>query len=127
MLGLHEGTHTLATHCVVPCALVHAMEQLPQVPTLDVRFDSQPFVFGTAVTQSPNPVLQPEYVHFEPSHAAPLLFVVSHTRPQPLQFVMVLVAVSHPFVFGAVVMQSPHPPVHAYEHVVPLQPAVPCV
>ena len=40
---------------------------------------------------------------------------------------MVLVGVSHPFVFGAVVMQSAHAPVHAYAHVAPLQLAVPCV
>jgi hypothetical protein len=60
-------------------------------------------------------------------HVAPLLFAVSHALAQPPQSVVVFVGVSHPFVLGAVVTQSPQPPLHVYEHVVPLHVAVPCV
>jgi hypothetical protein len=50
-----------------------------------------------------------------------------HALPQPPQFVVVVVGVSQPPVFGAAVTQSPHPALHVYEHVVPLQLGVPCV
>jgi hypothetical protein len=62
-----------------------------------------------------------------PSHVAPLLLAASQALPQAAQLATVFVGVSQPFVFGAVVTQSPHPPVHVYEHVVPLHVAVPCV
>jgi hypothetical protein len=45
-------------------------------------------------------------------HVAPLLFVTSHVLLQPPQFAVVFVGVSQPFVFGAVVTQSPQPPAH---------------
>jgi len=37
---------------------------------------------------------------------APVLWVVSHVRPHPLQSVMVSVLVSHPFESGAALLQS---------------------
>ena len=43
------------------------------------------------------------------AHAAPVLWVVSHATPQPVQLVAVLSAVSQPLVLGAVVTQSPKP------------------
>jgi hypothetical protein len=59
-------------------------------------------------------------MHLVPSHVAPLLFTVSQTFPHPPQFVIVLTAVSQPFVSGAVLVQSSHPVLQlVYEHLVP--------
>jgi hypothetical protein len=62
-----------------------------------------------------------------PTHDAPVLCSVSHATPQAPQLVGVVVGVSQPPVFGAVVTQSAHPGTHVYEHVVPLHVADPCV
>ena len=44
-----------------------------------------------------------------PLQAAPLLLVVSQRTPQPVQLVAVVIAVSHPSVSGAVLLQSSNP------------------
>jgi hypothetical protein len=118
--------HVVPSH-VAPLLLV-ASHTLPQAPQFSVVFVwvSQPFVSGTAVLQLANPALQLPYEHVVPLQVAPLLLVVSHAFPQPPQSVVVLVGVSQPLTFGALVTQSANPPAHVYEHVVPLQVAVPC-
>lgn len=51
-----------------------------------------------------------------------MLFTVSHAAPHAPQSVVVVVAVSHPSVSGAVVLQSLNPVLHpVYLHVVPSQ------
>jgi hypothetical protein len=86
---------------------------------------SQPFVFGAAITQSPHPALQ-AYEHVVPLQLAePCDW--SHAAPHAPQFATVFVGVSQPFVLRPDVSQSPQPALHAYEHVVPVQVADPCV
>jgi hypothetical protein len=85
---------------------------------------SQPFVSGAVLSQSAQPVAHPAYVQLSPTQLSPVLWSVSHAFPQPAQFEVVVVGVSQPSVFGAVLLQSAKPvsqPV--YVHVVPLQPA----
>jgi hypothetical protein len=56
-----------------------------------------------------------------PVHEAPVLCVASHASPHALQFAVVLVDVSHPFVSGAVLSQSAKPVSHpVYEQLVPV-------
>jgi hypothetical protein len=87
---------------------------------------SQPSASGAVVLQSAQPGAHPEYSHVVPLHAAPVLCVVSHVTPQPLQLVVVFVCVSQPSVSGAVLVQSAHPGEQlAYEQVVPLHVAPP--
>lgn len=85
---------------------------------------SQPSVSGG------EPALQSEwfashvYEQLSPLHAAAVALFGVHTSPHALQLLVVLVGVSQPSVFGAVVVQSAQPDAHTYEHVVPLQLAV---
>jgi hypothetical protein len=46
------------------------------------------------------------YVHALPLHPPVATFSVPHVAPHAPQFDVVLVCVSHPLVFGAVVLQS---------------------
>jgi hypothetical protein len=48
-------------------------------------------------------------VHAALEHIAPLLCDVSHETPQLPQFCTVVICVSHPLVFGGVVLQSLYP------------------
>ena len=83
--------------------------QLPLVAPVRLHFTPHPPQFAVVVTgvsqpsrsgsdelQLPHPALQLVYVQVVPVHDAPLLLVVSHARPQPLQSVMVFVDVSQP-------------------------------
>jgi hypothetical protein len=98
--------HVLPLQLGWPVLVLHA---LPQPPQFEVESSgvSQPFVSGLVVlSQSAQALWQPVYVHDEPEHAAPLLCVVSHDCPHLPQFVAVVIWVSHPLVFGGVVLQS---------------------
>jgi hypothetical protein len=92
-------------------AVSHTLPQPPQFNVVLVCV-SQPFVSGAVEAQFANPALQLAYEQVVPLQVAPLLLVASHTFPQPPQFVVEFVCVSQPFVFGALVEQSAHPPVH---------------
>lgn len=81
---------------------------------------SHPLVSAPEVSQFANPLEHPEYVHFEALHVAPVLLVVSQTLPQPPQFVVVVIDVSHPLVFAPALSQSPKPALQTY----PQAPAV---
>jgi hypothetical protein len=83
----------------------------PQPPQLavDAVAVSQPFVSGALVSQSAHPGAQPVYWHVVPLQVAPVLWLVSHESPQALQFAVVFVGVSQPFVSGAVFVQSAQP------------------
>jgi hypothetical protein len=106
-------------HVAVPCVVSHTRLQPLQLDVVVVAV-SQPLVSGAAVLQLANPALQLEYVQVVPLHAALLLLTVSHALPQPPQFVIVLVGVSHPFAFLPDVSQSAHPGAHAeYRHFPP--------
>jgi hypothetical protein len=120
----HEYEHVVPLQLAVPCVVSHTRPQPLQFEVVLVGV-SHPLVLGAAALQSPQPP-EHEYEHVVPLQLA-VPCVVSHTRPQPLQFVVVLRSVSQPLVFGATALQSPHPAPHEYEHVVPLQLAVPCV
>jgi hypothetical protein len=87
------------------CVVSHVSPQAPQFMAPPVAV-SQPSTSGAAVMQSAKPMEQPVYWHVVPLHAAPMLWTVSHVAPHAAQLVMVLVAVSQPFVSGAVVSQS---------------------
>jgi hypothetical protein len=85
-----------------------------QSPQFDVEFSgvSQPFVSGAADVQSFQPDWQPVYLQVAVplvEHDAPELWVESQATPQLPQFWTVLTAVSQPFVFGGVVLQSLKP------------------
>jgi hypothetical protein len=110
--------HVVPLH--VPPSLCCVSQELPQPPQAPLIGVSQPFVSGAFVSQLANPILQLVYVHFVPSHAAPLLFVVSHALPQPPQFVIVLTGLLHPSVSGGVVSQLANPTLQlVYLQVVP--------
>ena len=81
----------------------------PQPVQLVIVFSvvSQPSRSGAVEVQSPKVALQLVYVHPPAPQAAPLEWVVSHTRPQPVQFVVVLSGDSQPFAFEPLVSQSP--------------------
>jgi hypothetical protein len=86
----------------------HARPQSPHAVVDELTSDSHPSRSGDVREQSLNPDEQLAYVHVVPVvHAAPELCAVSQTFPHPAQLLVVVVAVSQPFVFGAVVMQSP--------------------
>lgn len=91
----------------VLCVVSHAA---PHAPQFDVVFNgvSHPSMSGAVVTQSPWPGLQ-VYVHFVPVHVSGLLFVVSQAAPHALQFDVVVIEVSHPFVSRPDVSQLPYP------------------
>jgi hypothetical protein len=61
---------------------------------------SQPPVLGAALLQSDQPLAQPPYVQPEAAQPPSKLCDVSHARPQPVQSVSVVIAVSQPSVFG---------------------------
>jgi hypothetical protein len=118
----HEYEHVVPSHVADPCAVLHTFPQAPQLDVVLVCV-SQPPVLGAVVTQSPQPTLH-TYEHVVPLHDG-VPRVVSHTFPQPPQLVVRLSDVSHPLVFGAALLQSSHPGLHVYEHVVPLHEGVP--
>lgn len=71
---------------------------------------SQPARSGAVAVQLPKPALHPEYVHVVPVlHEAPVLFVVSQTRPQPVHEVVEVVGDSQPLELMPVVSQSTKP------------------
>ena len=85
----------------------HARPQSPHAVVDELTSDSQPSRSGEVREQSLNPDEQLPYVQVVPVQATPELCAVSQTFPHPAQLLVVVVAVSQPFVFGAVVMQSP--------------------
>ena len=110
--ALHLYEHVFPLQLAAPVFVLHAaLLHAPHV-AVEKRDDSQPFVSGAVVSQSANPVAQPEYVQLPAEHAAPVLVFVSHERPQPPQFAGVVICVSQPFVSGGVVLQSAKPPWH---------------
>ncbi len=127
--SLKFGAHDVYEH-VVPLHVApllwvasHAAPHALQLVVVSICV-SQPLVSGGVLLQSSQPGLQLVYVHIDPPHEAPLLWVVSHVSPQAPQLEVDPVAVSHPFVSGGVVSQSAHPVAQpAYWHVVPLHEA----
>jgi hypothetical protein len=91
----------------------HALRHAPQLLAVDSDV-SQPSTSGAEGLQSPQPGWQPLYWHAMPpsadaTHVAPMLWVVSHTLSHAPQLVIEVVELSHPFVFGGVVLQSCQP------------------
>jgi hypothetical protein len=87
---------------------VHALPQPPQLAVVLVGV-SHPSVSAPAFTQSANPAPQ-VYEQLVPLHDAAVAFDGVHTTPQPPQFDVVLVAVSHPSVLAPALAQSANPP-----------------
>jgi len=96
-----------------PEPVSHALPHPPQLVVVE-RLVSQPLVSGALLSQSAHPDAQPVYVHAVPLQPAPRLWPepVSHAFPHALQFDVDDRNVSHPFVSGAVLLQSAHPDAH---------------
>jgi hypothetical protein len=90
------------------CVVSHVWPQAPQLaaPPMVV---SHPSTSGGMVLQSAKPVAHPEYWQLVPSQVAPVLWAVSHAALHAPQLLVVLVGVSQPSRFGAVVSQSAYP------------------
>jgi hypothetical protein len=87
---------------------LHTLPQPPQFDVDVVVLVSHPSVLAPAFTQSPKLALQ-VYEHAVPLQLAALAFVSVHTLPQPPQFDVVVVSVSHPLRSGAALLQSARP------------------
>jgi hypothetical protein len=101
--ALHDGMQAAETHCVVPLALVHA---LPHTPQFAVVLSEASHPLATEPSQLPNPALHA--IEHSPAAQLGVPLVLLHTVPHaPQWFVLVLVAVSHPF--AALPSQLPNP------------------
>jgi hypothetical protein len=87
------GRHIPFTHCVVPCAFVHAVPHVPQVAVAVSRLASQPF--ASFPSQSPQPGLHDAIWHVPAAHVA-VAFARVHCTPQPPQLASVWASTSQP-------------------------------
>ncbi len=109
--ALHLYEHVDPLQLAGPVFVLHFAPHPPQL-VVDESDDSHPLVSPPLVSQLTKPGWHPPYMQFVPEHVAPMLFTVSHARPQSPQFAGVVICVSQPLVSGGVALQSLYPVSH---------------